>query len=223
MHNARYIDVEYSASELANIDKLLKKSIEESQKIKDSILMEINILNDDKNKLELEIKNLVQERKKLLARNGNIKIVEKIIDKPIEVIKEVLIDKIIEKPVIVYKDKIVEKIVYRDKNVIVYKDKIVDKIIDKPVEVIKEVPVEVIKEVFIEVPIDDKNISERELDLKKLYKELDDKVKYFNEHKDSLEKIYKDRMNSINKIKSDFISEVNKRNMGEFTKKITDI
>ena len=72
------------------------------------------------------------------------KIVEKIVEKPVEVIKEVRVEvpveKIVEKPV----EKIVEKIV--EKPV----EKIVEKIVEKPVEVIKEVRVEVPVEKIVE-------------------------------------------------------------------------
>jgi hypothetical protein len=81
-------------------------------------------------------------------REDNIIYVEKIVEKPVEVIKEVPVE--VEK--VVYKDKIVEVPVDR----VVYKDRVVE----KPVEVIKvvkeQVPVEVEKVVYkdkiVEVP-----------------------------------------------------------------------
>jgi predicted flap endonuclease-1-like 5' DNA nuclease len=90
------------------------------------------------------------------------KVVEKIVEKPVEVIKTV--EKIVDRPV----EKIVEKIVEKPVEVIKTVEKIVDrpvekiveKIIEKPVEVIKTVervvdrPVEKIVEKFIDRPVE---------------------------------------------------------------------
>ena len=74
--------------------------------------------------------------------------IEKIVEKPIEVIKEVPVEKIFEKIVEVPVERLVEKPVE------VIKEVPVDRIVEKPIEVIKEVPVEKIVEKVVEVPVE---------------------------------------------------------------------
>ena len=76
--------------------------------------------------------------------NENIKIVEKIVEKPVEKI----VEKIVEKPVGKIVEKIIEKII--EKPV----EKIVEKIVEKPVEKIVEKPVEKIVEKIVEKPVE---------------------------------------------------------------------
>lgn len=74
--------------------------------------------------------------KELVESSVVIKEVEKIIEKPVEII----VEKIVEKPVEIVVEKPVEIIV--------------EKIVEKPIEVIVEKPVEVIVEKEIEKPVE---------------------------------------------------------------------
>ena len=118
------------------------------------------------------------QRYGLLDSNGEK---EKIVEIPVEVIKEV--EKIIE----ITKEVPVEVIKEIDKVIEVVKEVPVDRVVEKVVEVIKEIPVEkiIIKEVVKEVPVDrvvekeiyitdDKQVEELGESLSKKNKELDE-------------------------------------------------
>ena len=83
-----------------------------------------------------------------------VKVVEKIVKVPVEVIKEVPVEKIVEKEVV--KEVPVEKIVEKE----VVKEVPVEKVVEREVRV--EVPVEVIKEVPVEKIVEKERIVEVE-------------------------------------------------------------
>ena len=120
----------------------LKISLNEynSQKKIQAIKVDVDFMKKGKEKEE-NIKNKDNEEKSDYLRNSisnsnnNIKIVEKIVEKPVEKI----VEKIVEKPI----EKIVEKIV----------EKPVIKIVEKPIEKIVEKPVEKIVEKIVEKPV----------------------------------------------------------------------
>ena len=89
--------------------------------------------------------------------------VEKIVEKVIEKRVEVPVEKIVEKRVEVPVEKIVEKVV--EKRVEVPVEKIVEKRVEVPVEKIVEkiVEKEVVKEVFVEVPVEKAEVVEAEV------------------------------------------------------------
>lgn len=91
--------------------------------------------------------------KKEQKQTAEVKVVEKIVEVPVEKIVEkiveVPVEKIVEKRVEVPVEKIVEKIV--EKRVEVPVEKIIEKIVEKPVEKIVEVPVEKIVEKQVNV------------------------------------------------------------------------
>ena len=81
-----------------------------------------------------------------------VKVVEKIVEKRVEVPVEKVVEKIVEKRVEVPVEKVVEKIV--EKRVEVPVEKVVEKIVEKPVEKVVEKKVEVPVEKFVEKPVE---------------------------------------------------------------------
>jgi hypothetical protein len=102
--------------------------------------------------LSTDIKDLMEMvRKVSVAVTAKTEVVERIVEveKVVEKPVEVIVEKIVEKPV----EKIVEKIVEKPVEKIVEKEVIVEKIVEKPVEKIVEKPVEKIVEKVVEKPM----------------------------------------------------------------------
>jgi predicted flap endonuclease-1-like 5' DNA nuclease len=108
---------------------------------------QLNVANN-KAPVEKIVEKIVEKRVEVPVE----KIVEKIVEKRVEVPVEKIVEKIVEKRVEVPIEKIVEKIV--EKRVEVPVEKIVEKIVEKRVEVPVEKIVEKIVEVRVEVPVE---------------------------------------------------------------------
>ena len=138
-----------------NICKNLNISNNEynNQKKITGIKVDVDFMKKESGKENI-IKNQLNENEKNVKIVEKIvekpveKIVEKIIEKPVEKIVEKPVEKIIEKPV----EKIVEKIIEKPVEKIV--EKIVEKPVEKIVEKIVEKPVEKIVEKIVEKPVE---------------------------------------------------------------------
>lgn len=95
-------------------------------------------------------------------KEKQLEVVEREVEKIVEVIKEVPVEKEVEKIVEVIKEVPVEKEV--EKIVEVIKEVPIEKEVEKIVEVIKEVPVEKIVEVIKEIPVEQKLTDEEIMD-----------------------------------------------------------
>jgi len=127
----------------------------------DEIRIRIAALNDvrvERHQLQLQVENL---QRQLAQRQDPApavveKIVEKIVEVPVERIVEKVVDRIVEVPVEVRVEVPVEKIVHVPVERVVERivEKVVDRIVEVPVDRIVEKVVEVPVEVLVEVPIE---------------------------------------------------------------------
>ncbi|ORX39731.1 hypothetical protein BD324DRAFT_606985 [Kockovaella imperatae] len=132
------------------VEKIVEKPVEVFKQVEVEKIVEVERIVEKPVEVIREVEKIVEVQVDRVVEVPVEKIVEKIVEVPVEVVKEV--EKIVEVPVEVIKE--VEKIVELPVEVI----REVIKTIEVPVEVLKtvEIPVEVIKEVSktVEVPIE---------------------------------------------------------------------